>query len=127
MVTVCMLNLKGGVGKTSTCYHAAGSLARAGRRVLLVNADPQASLTQGFYGPQATRDLPEAATIASLFGPDQVAVPESLVRNTGFHGLDLLPGSRHLTRVNMTPPEDWARFRTRSVRRSTSCPATTWC
>ena len=73
-------------------------LARGGRRVLLVDADPQASLTQGFFGPQATRDLPAAATIAALFDPDQIAVPESLVRNTGFPGLDLLPGSRHLTR-----------------------------
>jgi chromosome partitioning protein len=106
-LTVCLLNLKGGVGKTSTCYHAAGVLARGGRRVLLVDADPQASLTQGFFGPQATRDLPASATIASLFDPDQAAVPEALVRHTGFHGLDLIPGSRHLTRVNMTPPEGW--------------------
>jgi chromosome partitioning protein len=106
-VTVCLLNLKGGVGKTSTCYHAGGVLARGGRRVLLVDADPQASLTQGFFGPAATRDLPAAGTVAALFDPDHGAVPETLVRNTGFHGLDLVAGSRHLTRVNMTPPEEW--------------------
>src|SRR4051812_38703215 len=106
-VTICLLNLKGGVGKTSTCYHAAGVLAREGRRVLLVDADPQASLTQGFFGPAATRDLSAAETVAALFDPDQAAVPAALVRNTAFHGLDLVAGSRHLTRVNMTPPEEW--------------------
>ena len=55
MPVITALNQKGGVGKTSTCYHLAGTLAQAGRRVLLVDNDPQASLTQGFLGPQVTR------------------------------------------------------------------------
>jgi chromosome partitioning protein len=105
-VSVCLLNLKGGVGKTSTCFHAGGILSRSGR-VLLVDADPQASLTQGFFGPQATRELPASNTIAALFNADQTPLAESLVRPTGVPGLDLLPGSRHLTRANMTPPESW--------------------
>lgn len=105
--TICLLNLKGGVGKSSTCFHAGGTLAKSGHRVLLIDADPQASLTQGFFGPTATRDFPSAATIAAMFDQDQGAVAESLVRNTGLPGLDLIPGSRHLTRTNMTPPEQW--------------------
>ena len=56
--TIAFLNKKGGVGKTSTCHHLAGTLARQGRRVLLVDADPQASLTQGFWGPEAMRAIP---------------------------------------------------------------------
>jgi chromosome partitioning protein len=109
-MTVCLLNLKGGVGKTSTCYHTAGVLARGGRRVLLVDADPQASLTQGFCGPQATRDLSASATIAALFDPDQVAIPGALIRHTEFQRVDLLAGSRHLTGINMIPPGDWGPF-----------------
>ena len=54
---LCMLNQKGGVGKTSTCHHLAGALASRGRRVLLVDLDPQASLTQGLWGPQSARAL----------------------------------------------------------------------
>ena len=54
--TIAFLNKKGGVGKTSTCHHLAGTLARQGRRILLLDADPQASLTQGFWGPEAMRD-----------------------------------------------------------------------
>ena len=52
MPVITMLNQKGGVGKTSTCYHLAGTLAQQGRRILLVDNDPQASLTQGFWGPE---------------------------------------------------------------------------
>ena len=48
MPTILILNQKGGVGKTSTCHHLAGTFAQDGRRVLLVDTDPQASLTQGF-------------------------------------------------------------------------------
>src|SRR5690242_15589013 len=51
---IAALNQKGGVGKTSTCHHLAGTLAQMGRRVLLLDNDPQASLTQGFWGPVAT-------------------------------------------------------------------------
>ena len=51
MRTIAFLNKKGGVGKTSTCHHLAGTLARRGLRILLVDADPQASLTQGLLGP----------------------------------------------------------------------------
>ncbi len=106
-MTVALLNLKGGVGKSSITYHVGGMLAKSGRRVLVGDFDPQASLTQGFWGPQATRDLPAWQSVAALFDPDQSPIPESLVRPTGVPGLDLLPGSRHLGRANMTPPEDW--------------------
>ena len=56
MAIVALLNKKGGVGKTSTCHHLAGAFGARGRRVLLVDNDPQASLTLGlrphFRGPQ---------------------------------------------------------------------------
>ena len=92
MAIITMLNLKGGVGKSSTTFHLGGTLARRGRRVLLVDNDPQSSLTQGLYGPDATAALDPAATIAALYRRDPVP-PEGLVQATDFENLHLLPGS----------------------------------
>ena len=64
---IALLNQKGGVGKTSTCHHLAGTLAHMGRRVLLVDNDPQSSLTQGLWGPQATRDLDPNRTVNAVY------------------------------------------------------------
>src|SRR5215218_1516033 len=105
---VTMLNQKGGVGKTSTCHHLAGTLAKAGRRVLLVDNDPQASLTQGFWGPEAMRAIAPGGSVAALYDPDSLPIPEAIVRPTGIEGVSIVPGSGHLTRYNQLPPELWA-------------------
>ena len=58
---ISLLNQKGGVGKTSSCHHLAGALSAMGKAVLLVDNDPQASLTQGFFGPEAMCPLGPAS------------------------------------------------------------------
>ena len=104
---ISALNQKGGVGKTSTCFHLAGTLAQLGRRVLLVDADPQASLSQGFLGPQLTRQLDPAETIAAVLAGD--AIPDRVLRPTAVGGIDLLAGSRQAASVNVPDPHraDW--------------------
>lgn len=106
-VSITLLNQKGGVGKTSTCHHLAGTLAAAGKRILLIDNDPQASLTQGLFGPQATRDLDPAETIAAAYSG--IAVPEQVIRRTEIAGIDLVPGSRNAMKFN--GPEPWAADR----------------
>lgn len=107
MPIITLLNQKGGVGKTSTCYHLAGTLAQLGRRVLLVDNDPQASLTQGFLGPQATRQLDPAETIAAVY--PQEAIADQVIRPAGIAGVDLLAGSRHAASYNVPDAHaaDW--------------------
>ena len=103
MPVIAMLNQKGGVGKTSTCHHLAGTLAASGRRCLLLDNDPQAALTQGFWGPMATAALPASATIAALYAGDD-PFPEQVIKPTGIIGIDILPGSKHATRYNVPEP-----------------------
>lgn len=101
--TVAFLNKKGGVGKTSTVHHLSGTLARRGLRVLVVDADPQASLTQGLIGPDVAEGLDPRDTIAGLFDDNPVA-PQSLVRPTPFKGLCLLAGSEAAEDFNEPTP-----------------------
>lgn len=103
MAVVTILNQKGGVGKTSTTHHLSGTLAQTGRRVLLLDADPQASLTQGFWGPVATRQLDPASTISGIFRGDRPH-PAQVILPTGLNGVDLVPGSRTATTFNTPDP-----------------------
>lgn len=102
--TVTLLNKKGGVGKTSTCHHLSGALAQLGRRVLLVDADPQASLTQGLLGPDVARDLPLVETLATIFDDAGGPPASELIRPTEIPGVSILPGSEALEDLNVTRP-----------------------
>ncbi len=103
---ITLLNQKGGVGKTSrTTHHLAGTLAASGRRVLLVDNDPQASLSQGFWGPVATAEIDPSATVAAIYTGDD-PFPEQIVRPTGITGIDLIPGSKRATDFNVPRPQD---------------------
>ena len=102
---IALLNQKGGVGKTSTCHHVGGTLARSGKRVLLIDADPQASLTQGILGPEQTRALSRARTIAAIFDDALDPEPDAIITPTRFPGIHLVPGSDHLTAYNLPEPE----------------------
>jgi chromosome partitioning protein len=105
--TISLLNQKGGVGKTSTCHHLAGTLAKDGQRVLVIDNDPQASLSQGFWGPETTRKIGRAESVAALYDDTLAPIPDALIRPTGFDGVAIVPGSKQLTPYNMLPPERW--------------------
>jgi chromosome partitioning protein len=76
---VSVINYKGGVGKTTLTANIGAELARRGRTVLLIDLDPQASLTFSFFTPeQWERELADSCTLLQWFGTVLDRAPKPL-------------------------------------------------
>jgi chromosome partitioning protein len=91
-VVVAMCNQKGGVGKTTSTINLGASLAEYGRRVLLVDLDPQGALSAGLGVPHYELDH----TVHNLLVEPRVSVEQVIVK-TRVKNLDLVPSNIDLS------------------------------
>lgn len=81
---IAVANQKGGVGKTTTTINISACLAQLGRRVLLLDLDPQANATSGLGLEKAEG----ASAYRPLLGEGGL---EDKIRQTAFANLDIIP------------------------------------
>lgn len=84
---VAFTNQKGGVGKTTTCVNLATYLAAYGKRVLLVDMDPQGNATTG-VGFEKTAEMLTFYDV--ITGEYKI---EDVVKQTSIKGLDIIPSN----------------------------------
>lgn len=93
MKTVAIINLKGGTAKTTTAVNLAAELRQRGKRVLLIDADPQHNLSD-YMGAD-----PDAATITDLLAA-RCIIAEDLVQHLA-PDLGIVPSDLSLCEIDI--------------------------
>ena len=110
-IKICLVNVKGGVGKTSSAVNISACLGDMGKDVLIVDVDPQSNTTQylNMYDPEAL------STYDALMDKN-LDVTEVIV-NTSIKNVDILPGNLKLAVCENEIISDTKRSRENRLQR----------
>ncbi len=91
---IAFANQKGGVGKTTSAINIAASLGVMGKRVLMVDLDPQGNTTSGLGVAKKNLKL----SSRELLTEEPKSAPETVIK-TEFEGLSVIPANKTLSNV----------------------------
>ena len=100
-ITICFTNNKGGSGKTTTCSNLGAAMAQAGKKVLLIDADPQGSLTISLgYEEPDEMEYSLATLMLNIVNDEKLNMEKTILHHK--EGVDLIPANIELSAIEVS-------------------------
>ena len=107
-VTICFTNNKGGSGKSTTCSNLGAAMARAGKKVLLVDGDMQLNLSLAFFSEDWVLEHAQGENNLYYAIGKQADLTDYIVQ-TPYENLDLVPSSTLMSSIEYELFTKWQR------------------
>ena len=107
-VTICFTNNKGGSGKSTTCSNLGAAMARAGKKVLLVDGDMQLNLSLAFFSEDWVLERAQGENNLYYAIGKQADLTDYIV-HTPYENLDLVPSSTLMSSIEYELFTKWQR------------------
>ena len=107
-VTICFTNNKGGSGKSTTCSNLGAAMARAGKKVLLVDGDMQLNLSLAFFSEDWVLEHAQGENNLYYAIGKQADLTDYIV-HTPYENLDVVPSSTLMSSIEYELFTKWQR------------------